>query len=84
VQALVRRSLAAVLVSRVSEVELVTGPEGEAAEDDPIDLLSVERLVERLPQNVEIEAEESWEWAQDRSEDGQKHRLLTLVEAVLV
>lgn len=84
VQALLRRSQAAVLVSRVSEVELVQGPRGPTADSEPTDLLSVERLVERLPQNVEIEAEESWEWAQDWADGAQKRRLLTLVEAVLV
>jgi hypothetical protein len=84
VQALLRRAHAAVLVSRVSEVELTPGPQGPTAQSEPTDLLGVERLVERLPQNVEIEAEESWEWPQDRPQDAQKRRLLTLVEAVLV
>jgi hypothetical protein len=85
IHALLRRAKAAVLVSAVSEVELRSGPGGKAAPvGDPVDLLFVERLEERLPGIAEIKAEQSWEWRQDRQVGAEKRSLLTLVEAVLV
>jgi hypothetical protein len=85
VQALLRRAKSAVLISAVSEVEWRGGPgnKGEAA-GEPSDLLSVERLVERLPEIAEVKAEQSWEWRQDQAPAAEKRSLLTLVEAVLV
>jgi hypothetical protein len=85
IHALLRRAKAAVLVSAVSEVELRSGPGGKAAPaGEPVDLLFVERLEERLPEIAEIKAEQSWEWRQDRQVGAEKRSLLTLVEAVLV
>ena len=69
----------------MSEVELPSGPGAQArAASEPTDLLSVERLVERLPQSADVKAEQSWEWRQDRPAGDEKRSLLTLVEAVLV
>jgi len=77
VQALLRRAKSAVLVSPVSEVTLRKLPGGkEVAASEPRDLLSVERLIERLPQNADVKAEQSWEW--------RRGDLLTLIEAVFV
>ena len=85
IHALLRRAKAAVLVSAVSEVELRSGPGGKAAPvGEPVDLLFVERLEERLPEIAEIKAEQSWEWRRDRQVGAEKRSLLTLVEAVLV
>jgi|GEM_PF-5124238 len=85
IHALLRRAKAAVLVSAVSEVELRAGAGGKTAPaGEPVDLLFVERLEERLPEIAEIKAEQSWEWRQDRQVGGEKRSLLTLVEAVLV
>jgi hypothetical protein len=84
VQALLRRAHAAALVSAVSEVELGTAPNGKkTAVGEPRDLLSVERLVERLPEIAEPRAEASWELSREQP-GAEKRSLLTLVEAVLV
>jgi hypothetical protein len=81
IHALLRRARSAVLISAVSEVDLSANgtPLG-----DPRDLLEVERLVERLPEIAETQAEESWEWRHERQRGSEKRSLLTLVEAVLV
>ncbi len=85
VQALLRRAENAVLISAVSTVPLSSGSSAKAAPvGDPTDLLSVERLLERLPEIAEVKAEQSWEWRQDRPAGDQNPSLLTLVEAVLV
>jgi hypothetical protein len=85
IHALLRRAKAAALISAVSEVELRSGPGGKVAPaGDPLDLLFVERLEERLPEIAEIKAEQSWEWRHDRQVGAEKRSLLTLVEAVLV
>jgi hypothetical protein len=85
VQALVRRAGSAVLISAVSQVELRHLPNGQKeAQGEPLDLLWVEQLSERLPQIVEVKAEQSWEWAEDRPNGDAKRSLLTLVEALLV
>lgn len=85
IHALLRRAKSAVLISRVSEVEWRggAGRQGHAV-GEPRDLLSVERLVERLPEIAEIKAEESWEWRQDPPAGEERPSLLSLVEAVLV
>jgi hypothetical protein len=85
VHALLRRAKSAVLISAVSEVQWLGGPghQGEAA-GEPSDLLSVERLVERLPEIAEVKAEQSWEWRQDQPGGAGQRSLLSLVEAVLV
>jgi hypothetical protein len=85
IHALLRRAKSAVLISRVSEVEWHggAGRQGHAV-GEPRDLLSVERLVERLPEIAEVKAEESWEWRQDPPAGGERPSLLSLVEAVLV
>jgi hypothetical protein len=73
--ALGRRARSAVLVSPVSEVTLRSVPgKKDVAASEPHDLLATERLVERLPESVEVKAEQSWEW--------RRGNLLTLVEAV--
>jgi hypothetical protein len=84
VHALLRRAKAAVLISAVSEVELRVAANGKkSAVGEPRDLLSVERLVERLPELAEPRAEQSWEL--ERPVPGVAERtLLTLVEAVLM
>jgi hypothetical protein len=85
IHALLRRAKAAVLISAVSEVEWQGGPGNKGAPaGEPRDLLSVERLVERLPQIAEIKAEQSWEWRQEAAAGAEKRSLLTLVEALLV
>jgi len=85
IHALLRRAKAAVLISAVSEVAWQGGPGNKGAPaGEPSDLLSVERLVERLPQIAEIKAEQSWEWRQEPPAGAEKHSLLTLVEALLV
>ena len=85
VHALLRRAKAAVLISAVSEVELRGGQGSKGTPvSEPRDLLHVERLVERLPEIAEVQAEQSWEWRQDRPGTAEKRSLLTLVEAVLV
>jgi hypothetical protein len=84
VQALLRRAQSAALISPVSEVVLRRVGQQSEAEGEPLDLLSVERLVERLPESAPVKAEQSWELAQDRPQDPQKRSLLTLIEAVLV
>lgn len=84
IHALTRRAKSAVLISAVSEVELAPGKNGPSPVGEPTDLLSVERLVERLPGSVEVRAEQSWEWRQDAPVGGEKRSLLTLVEAVLL
>jgi hypothetical protein len=85
IHALLRRAKSAVLVSPVSELVLVAGAGGKSVADgEPRDLLSVERLVERLPQIAEIKAEQSWERQKARPGGAEKHSLLTLIEAVLV
>ena len=85
VHALLRRAKSAALISAVSTVELAGGPGPNAKPlGEPTDLLSVERLSERLPEIAEIKAEQSWEWRQDRPADNEKRSLLTLIEAVLV
>ena len=85
VQALLRRAKSAVLISAVSEVELRGAPGGKGTPvSEPVDLLHVERLEERLPEIAEVQAEQSWEWRQDRPGNAEKRSLLTLVEAVLV
>lgn len=85
VQALTRRAEAAVLVSPVSQVELRRLPNGQdAASGEPQDLLFVERLSERLPQNARIKAERSWEQRAPHPEGDKARSLVTLVEAVLV
>jgi hypothetical protein len=77
VQALLRRSPSAVLISPVSEVTLRGAPGGkDMAASEPRDLLSVERLVERLPQGVAVKAELSWE--------RRRGSVLTLTEAVRI
>lgn len=84
VQALLRRSQAAVLVSAVSRVELVSGAgRADQAKTQPLDLLSVERLVERLPSATQVKAEATWEWRQAPVSAAGGSKLLTLVEAVL-
>jgi hypothetical protein len=84
IHALLRRAKSAVLISSVSEVKLRSLAGGQNDPDgEPLDLLSVERLVELLPQIAEVKAEQSWERRLDRP-DAQKRSLLTLVEAVLV
>jgi len=85
IHALLRRAKSAVLISAVSEVAWRGGPgsQGEAA-SEPRDLLGVERLLERMPEIAEIQAEQSWEWRQEPRGRAEKHGLLTLVEAVLV
>ncbi|HYQ17760.1 MAG TPA: hypothetical protein VEQ58_18430, partial [Polyangiaceae bacterium] len=78
-RALSRRAKSAVLISAVSRVDVRTLPNGKAVADgEPRDLLSVERLVERLPSNVEVKDEQSWEWRQDRAGGA----VITLIEAV--
>jgi hypothetical protein len=85
IQALLRRAKSAVLVSAVSEVELRDLPSGlSAAQGEPRDLLSVEHLVERLPQSAEIKAELTWERRQSLPGGQKNGSLLTLVEALLV
>lgn len=85
IHALVRRAKAAVLISAVSEVEWQGGPGNKGAPaGEPNDLLSVERLVERLPEIAEIKAEQSWEWREEPPGGAAKRSLLTLVEALLV
>ena len=85
IHALLRRAKAAVLISAVSEVAWQGGPGNKGAPaGEPCDLLSVERLVERLPQIAEIKAEQSWEWRQEAPAGAEKRSLLTLVEALLV
>lgn len=85
VQALLRRAKATVLVSAVSEVRLQTLPNGKkSAVGEPRDLLSVEQLVERLPESVATRAEASWEVTAEPLRGPEKLGLLTLVEAVLV
>lgn len=75
IQALLRRARAALLVSPVSQVTLLRQAGGkDVAASEPRDLLSVERLIERLPQSAEVDAEQSWEWRQGS--------VLTLVESV--
>ncbi len=85
VHALLRRAKSAALISAVSSVELA-GAAGASPKPlgEPTDLLSVERLSERLPEIAEIQAEQSWEWRQDRPPGTEKRSLLTLIEAVLV
>ncbi|HXK19955.1 MAG TPA: hypothetical protein VNG33_19225, partial [Polyangiaceae bacterium] len=92
VHALLRRAKSAVLVSAVSQVELPRSaakrpggsgpPSAEAPE--PVDLLEVASLVERLPQIAEVKTQQSWEWPQDPPAAAENVSLLTLVEAVLV
>ena len=84
IHALLRRAKAAVLVSAVSEVELQALSSGKQnAVGEPVDLLGVERLQERLPEIAEIKAEHSWELA--RALDGSGGRSsLTLIEALLI
>jgi hypothetical protein len=85
IQALLRRAKSAVLVSAVSEVKLASLPSGqEAAQGEPVDLLSVEQLAERLPRSTQPKAEHSWERRQPLTSDAKNASLLTLVEAVLV
>jgi hypothetical protein len=85
IHALLRRAKAAVLVSAVSEVELQTLANGKkTAVGEPVDLLGVERLEERLPEIAEIKAEHSWEHARAFEGGAEKRSLLTLVEALLV
>jgi hypothetical protein len=85
IQALVRRAKSAVLVSAVSQVRLASLPGGqEAAQGEPVDLLSVERLAERLPLSAEPKAEHSWERRQPAAGGAKNETLLTLVEALLV
>jgi hypothetical protein len=85
IHALLRRAKAAVLISAVSEVELRVGPSGKTAPvGEPVDLLLVERLEERLPTTTDIKAEQSWEWRRDRQVGAEKRTLLTLVEAIFV
>jgi hypothetical protein len=85
IHALLRRAKSAVLISSVSQVEWRGGPGNKgAAAGEPTDLLSVERLVERLPEIAEVKAEQSWEWRQDPPAGAEKRSMLTLVEAVLV
>lgn len=85
IHALLRRAKSAVLISPVSTVKLRTGPGGKATPiAEPTDLLSVERLVERLPETADVKAEQSWEWRQDRAPGTEQQSTLTLVEAVLV
>jgi hypothetical protein len=75
IQALLRRAKSAVLVSPVSEVRLKSGPGGkDVAASEPRDLLSVERLVERLPASADVKAEQSWEQRRGST--------VTLIEAV--
>jgi hypothetical protein len=85
IHALLRRAKSAALITKVSEVEWLGGPGNKgAAAGEPIDLLMVERLVERLPETAEIKAEQSWERRQDPPAGSGKHAVLSLVEAVLV
>jgi hypothetical protein len=85
VQALVRRAKSAVLVSAVSQVRLASLPSGqEQAQGEPVDLLAVEHLSERLPRTAEPKAEQSWEQRQPLAGNAKNASLLTLVEAVLV
>ena len=85
IHALLRRAKSAVLVTAVSTVQLRGGSGGKPTPvGDPTDLLSVERLSERLPEIADVKAEHSWEWRQDRPAGDEKHSLLTLVEALLV
>jgi hypothetical protein len=85
IQALVRRAKSAALVSAVSEVKLASLPSGQdQAQGEPVDLLSVEHLAERLPRSAEPKAEHSWERRQPLSSGSKNASLLTLVEAVLV
>lgn len=77
VQALLRRAKSAVLISAVSEVTLRQLPNGkDVAASEPRDLLSVERLVERLPTSADVKAEQSWEW--------RRGDVLALIEALRV
>ena len=81
IHALLRRAKSAVLVSAVSQVALRQLPNGQSSADgEPEDLLSVEHLGERLPETVQIKAEQSWE----RPQAAKNGSLLSLVEAVLV
>jgi hypothetical protein len=85
IQALVRRAKSAVLVSAVSQVRLATLPGGQdQAQGEPVDLLAVEHLSERLPRAAEPKAEHSWEQRQPLLGNAKNASLLTLVEAVLV
>ena len=84
VHALTRRASSAVLISAVSEVVLAPGKSGPSPVGEPTDLLSVERLVERLPGSVEVKAEQSWEWRQAPPAGADNRSLLSLVEAVFV
>jgi len=78
-RALSRRAKSAALISAVSRVDVRTLPNGKTVADgEPHDLLSVERLVERLPTNTDIKDEQSWEWRQDRAGGA----VITLVEAL--
>jgi hypothetical protein len=83
VQALLRRAKSAVLISAVSQVELRGQAGAERAVGEPRDLLGVERLAERLPQQAQVQAELSWEWRRPLA-GSDKASLLTLVEAVFV
>lgn len=83
IHALLRRAKAAVLVSAVSQVTLRTLPSGQSvAEGEPLDLLSVEHLAERLPETAQSKAEQSWEWQRPLPQGSKNGSLLTLVEAV--
>jgi len=85
VQALLRRAPSAVLISAVSQVDLRRLPNGKAVADgEPRDLLSVERLVERLPGTAEVREEQSWEWPQAPATEADARSVLTLVEALFV
>jgi hypothetical protein len=85
IQALLRRAPATVLISAVSQVNLRRLPDGKAVADaEPRDLLSVERLVERLPAAAEVREEQSWEWPQTPEAGPEARSVLTLVEALFV
>ena len=71
---LLRRAASAVLISAVSEVAL--DERGRPARD-PVDLLGVQRLAERLPKAALLEAEHSWEWRKTAG-------VVTLVEAAYI
>lgn len=74
IHALLRRAASAVLISAVSEVAL--DEHGQAARE-PVDLLGVQRLAERLPKAAALEAEHSWEWRSSA-------RSVSLVEAAFM
>jgi hypothetical protein len=82
VHALLRRAQASILVSAVSELQLQSAANGKKTPlGEPRDLLGVERLEERLPEQADPRTPQSWE-CERPGVGGQS--TLTLVEAVLL